>query len=264
MQPKSSSLPPLLARMASHVQGEGGMNWAFHIWEDPGFIFVANPICACSTLKLTLNYAAARASGIEDFAIDSAHLIHNREANVLKTPREVGYDRFLEMLEDPAIPLFTFVRSPESRFLSAFRKKLMRKTPFAERVRAYLGVGPEVPLSDFLTLDKFAQAVRQDIRLRDLDEHWRLQRKQIFFDELPRMTFGRVETFAEDCQKILGGIFGADGYRVMDAVVLNPANASANRKQVMPDLSEAARADVAEAYRQDHLMLQDIQARATK
>lgn len=263
MSPKSTStLSPLLARMAAHVDGESGLNRAIHVWEDPGFIFIANPICACSTLKLTLNYAVARTRGQKGFTVPSAGLIHSRTANLLKTPRQIGYNRFEAMLDDPSIPLFTFVRSPESRLLSAFRKKLMRETKFVDRVRSHLGIKPNVPLSKFLTLDMFAEGVLRDPTLRDLDVHWRLQRKQIFFDELPRMTFGRVENFAEDSRRILGGIFGVDGYEIKDAVALNPNNASGNRKEAMPEFTETARACVLQAYHQDILMLDEITARS--
>ncbi|MCJ1903392.1 sulfotransferase family protein [Paracoccus versutus] len=240
--------------MAAMVGGEAELNYTVHIAENPRFVFVSNPICACSTLKATLNLSVARAIGKTDFHIENAEMIHKRAANLLLTPYQLGYSRFEAMLDDPDVPLFAFVRSPQSRFLSAWRKKLSRETQFTRKVRAHLGIDPDVPLADFLTLDAFAIGVAADSDLRDLDEHWRLQRKQIFFDELPRLTLGFVESFDADSARILGGIFGHDDYFLCDAVRLNPNNASGNRKSGS-DLSKIASADIARAYAADSEMI---------
>lgn len=248
------TLSPRLQRMATLVGGQAGLNYTAHVWREPAFVFLATPICACSTLKATLNLSAARASGNRAFRIDNAAMIHRRAENLLLTPREIGYDQFDAMLDDPAVPLFAFVRGPEARILSAWRKKLTREGNFTRKVRAHLGVGSGVPLADFLTLDHFAAGVAADPALRDLDEHWRLQRKQVFLDELPRLTLGFVEDFPVDSARILGGIFGAGNYVLRDAVELNPANASGNRS-AGPGLSERARAHVAQAYAADNDMI---------
>lgn len=169
------------------VGGEGPFNYTIHIAQTPRFIFLSNPICACSTLKVTLNLSVARAQGRSDFRISSAEQIHDRAANLLLTPRQIGYDRFEEMLDDPEVPIFAFFRSPESRLLSAWRKKLTYECGFTRRVRTHLGVAADRPLKDFLGLDAFAALVDKDPALRDLDEHWRLQRKQVFFAHIPQV-----------------------------------------------------------------------------
>lgn len=241
------------------VGGEAELNYTVHIAENPRFVFFSNPICACSTLKATLNLSVARAVGRTDFQITNAEMIHKRAANLLLTPYQLGYARFEAMLDDPDVPLFAFVRSPQSRFLSAWRKKLSHETQFTRKVRAHLGIGPDVPLADFLTLDTFAAGVAADPDLRDLDEHWRLQRKQIFFDELPRLTLGFVDNFETDSARILGSIFGRDGYFLCDAVKLNPNNASGNRKSGS-DLSDIVCADVALAYAADNEMIAGVRS----
>lgn len=248
------TLSPRLNRMAALVGGEAKLNYTVHIAEEPKFVFFSNPICACSTLKATLNLSVARAMGKEDFRIESAKTIHKRAANILLTPQQLGYLRFEKMLDDPDVPLFAFVRSPESRFLSAWRKKLSHETAFTRKVRSHLDIDPDVPLGDFLTLDAFAAGVAADPDLRDLDEHWRLQRKQIFFDELPRLMLGTVENFTADSARILGRVFGPGGYVSCDAVSLNPKNSSRNRKSKL-GLSETACAYVAAAYAADAEMI---------
>jgi hypothetical protein len=252
------TLPLRLARMAALVGGERELNYTIHIAENPNFVFFSNPICACSTLKMSLNLSVASVQGNRDFRIDTAAAIHDRGANLLMTPRQLGYGRFAAMLDDPAVPKFAFVRSPESRFLSAFRKKLTRETNFTRKVRTHLGVAPAVPLAEFLTLDTFAAGVAADPVLRDLDEHWRLQRRQIFFDLLPGLTIGFVERFAADAARILGGIFSPVDLVMRDAGELNPVNASATHKAAPSGLSEAARAHVAAAYSEDHAMIAEL------
>lgn len=258
-----TELSPRLARMAALVGGRRDFNYTIPIAENPAFVFFSNPICACSTLKMSLNLSVARAQGNRDFHIAAASAIHDRSANLLLTPQQLGHARFEAMLDDPAVPKFAFVRSPESRFLSAFRKKLMRETNFTRKVRAHLGVDAAVPLAEFLTLDAFAEGVARDPALRDLDEHWRLQRKQIFFDRVPGLDVGFVETFAADAARILGRIFAPGDLVLRDATELNPANASGQRKAAPPGLSGTARAHVAAAYADDLAMIAAIRARQT-
>lgn len=254
-----TGLSPRLARMAARVGGLRGFNYTIHIAEDPAFVFFSNPICACSTLKATLNLSVARRQGLADFRIASAAAIHDRRANLLKTPQDIGHDRFEAMLDDPGVTKFAFVRSPESRFLSAFRKKLAHETPFTRKVRAWLGIEDRVPLADFLTPDRFAAGVAADPGLRDLDEHWRLQRSQIFHDDVPDLQIGFVEDFATDAPRILGAIFGPGGVVMQDAAAINPANSSASRVELA--LSDAGRADVARAYAADLGMLATLRLR---
>lgn len=250
-----------IANMIARMPDEREMNRAIHIWEEPAFIFLSNPICACSTLKMSLNLSVARVSGRSDFTITDPKMIHRRSENLLKTPRQLGYDRFESMLDDPKVTVFAFVRDPHSRFLSAWSKKLAHETPHVAQVRRHLDVGPDVPLDRFLSLDQFASEVRRDSALRDLNGHWRLQRNQIFFDDLPMTVHGRIENFAADAQRIFTRIFGADRYILRDAVTLNPANASRNHK-LGKSLSPSAKADVAEAYAPDSAMLEEIARRA--
>ena len=239
--------------------GEAGLNRAVHIWQDPGFIYLSNPICACSTLKLSLNLSVARHIGDHDFAVTHPTQIHNRAHNLLKTPLEIGYDRFLAMLDDPAVPVFTFVRSPLSRVLSAFRKKLSGETKFVARARAHLGLPPDAPRADFLTLSHFVEYLWRDPAFLDLDVHWRLQRRQVLFDEIPRLTCFRVESFDRDAAQIFTRIFGPD-HILRDASSLNPANRSASRK-AQPALSDLDLSRLTEAYAPDLQMLDEITRR---
>lgn len=256
-----TGLPPRLVQIAALLGDDHALNHFIHVWEHPAFVFVSNPICASSTLKMSLNLSVARAQGNYDFRIDTAAAIHDRGANLLLTPRQLGYDRFAAMLDDPAVPKFAFVRSPENRFLSAFRKKLTYENNFTRKVRAHLGVAPAVPLVEFLTIEAFAEGVACDPALRDLDGHWRLQRKQILFDHPPGLDIGFVESFDADATRILSRVFAPGDLVLRHATELNPINASGHRKTATPGLSDTARAHVAAAYADDLAMIATIRAR---
>lgn len=249
----SPIIPKRIVDMVATIGRENEFNYTIHICEEFRFVFFSNPICACSTLKASLNLSVANALGIA-FEITNTNEIHDRRHNLLKTPSQIGYDKFDHILDDRTWTKFAFVRSPESRFLSVFRKKLMRENRFTSRVRKYLCVDPEVPLDNFLNFEAFAAAVADDSGLRDLDEHWRLQRRQILFDHVPGMALGHVETFGSDIERILSNLFGAGQYVLSDAVKLNPSNASINRP-VSVELSKTVVEHIRRAYSQDYPMI---------
>jgi len=247
-----------VTRMMRNFPREAEFNYTVHICEELKFIFFSNPICACSTLKASLNQSTARALGI-DFEMRRAEDIHKRAANILRTPRSLGYERFQKMLEAPDVLKFCFVRDPVARFASAFHKKLRRDNNFTRKVRAHLGVAAGVPVEEFLTIEGFAARVREDPALRDLDEHWRLQRKQVCFDEVPDMEVGFVEDFQRDSRRIFDRIFGTGAYTMINAVDLNPQNTSRTRPgaRTIPD---SVRNDVAVAYAADYRMIEQCRA----
>jgi len=261
LPPTIVPLPPRLQRLADLVGGDTAFNRTIHVWPNPGFIYLSNPICACSTLKMSLNLSVAKYSDRPDFTIATAEDIHRRNANLLKTPRQMNHGVFQKMLDNPDVPIFTLVRDPVARFVSAWSKKLTYDNAFTAKVRAHLGVADDVPLADFLSLNQFAALVAEDSALRDLDEHWRLQRKQIFFDQITRTDFGRVESFAVDAPRLFGRIFGEGNFVLRDATALNPSNASGRKREAVDVLSQTARAQVIEAYKLDTEMLDEIKSR---
>lgn len=252
-------LPPdLIPRMVACVGGRRQFDYTIHLSPELGFVFFSNPICACSTLKATLNLSSARALGLP-VEPPRAETIHKRAANPLLTPAQIGNPAFRRMLADPGVLKFGFVRDPLARFVSAHAKKLRRETPFVAKVRRHLGLPERTRPADFLSLERFAAMVAEDPGLRDLDEHWRLQRSQVFYDLVPGLELGRVERFAEDTARFLTRIFGAGGYEIVDAVAIHPANSSRNRAAA-PAPDAALRAAVARAYAADYDMLAALDA----
>lgn len=243
--------------MIGEVTSARELNYTTHISPELGFIYFATPACGCSTLKAMLNRATARALDLPLPSLDFK-VIHDREANPLKRPRDIGMARFEAMLADPDVVKFAFIRDPAARLRSAFAKKLRRPSPFTRKVRVHLGQqGPKPP--PYADADAFAAAVAEDPGLLALDEHWRPQRRQVFFDHVPDLQICFLEDFDRDVPPLFDGLFGGGGWEVVDAVGLNPGNSADNRKA--PPLSAEALAAVRKAYAGDYAMIDTVRAR---
>ncbi|WP_162784705.1 sulfotransferase family 2 domain-containing protein [Paracoccus suum] len=249
------------ARMQALLRTPKSFDNTIHLSPDLGFMFFSNPIVACSTLKATLNQATARALGLPapELRLDA---IHDRAANPLQRPSDIGLPRFAEMLEDPAVRKIAFIRDPLRRFMSCFGKKLSKENRITERVRAQMKVPERIPLRDFLTPDSFATALESDPKLLNMNDHWRPQRLQVFYDLVPDLQIGRVETLKADVERMLTPIFGAGGYELIDVPALFPQNSSRQRAGGVPALSEDGLATVRRVYSGDFDMLAEVEARA--
>ncbi|MRX50808.1 hypothetical protein GI374_10190 [Paracoccus sp. S-4012] len=245
--------------MIAAVGSPRELNYTTHVSPELGFIYFATPIVACSTIKATLNLAVARRLGL---AVPGADFrtIHNRDANPLKRPRDIGMDRFEAMLADPAVVKFALVRDPADRLVSAFAKKLRGQGPFVRKLLAHLGLPPQGP-SPFATPDDFAAALAADPALLMLDEHWRPQRRQVFFDHIPDLRVVLLDDLEAELPNLLDPIFGGGRWHLVDSVALKPGNSAANRRPAT--LTEAGREAVAQAYTEDVAMLSEVRDRQT-
>lgn len=250
-----------VARMQSLLPSPKSFDNTIHLSPDLGFMFFSNPIVACSSLKATLNRATARALGLPVPELRMG-AIHDRDANPLQRPSDIGLTRFAEMLDDPAVRKIAFVRDPLGRFMSCFGKKLSRENRITERVRAHMKVPSTVALGDFLTPHSFAAALEADPALLNMNDHWRPQRRQVFYDLVPDLQIGRVEAFQADVDRLLAPIFGAGGYEVIDVPALFPQNSSRSRGAAVPALSDAGREAVRRVYAGDIEMLAEVEAAA--
>lgn len=98
--------------------------------------------------------------------------------------------------------------------------------------------------------------VREDEEVRELDPHWRLQRRQICFDVVDYGFIGDHNHFARDFDLIARRIFGAP-IEVFDT------RTAFNRFTRPSDVevTEQIRRDVEVAYAEDYAMLDEIRSR---
>lgn len=231
---------------------EWEMNYSIHIAPTHGFIYFSNPKAACTTVKGSLNLSLAAATG-RSLVYASLGDVHDRGVNLLQSPAETGYATFLAMVADPAVLKLSIIRDPVSRFCSAYANKIAHHgdiyVKFLEALPAHHGLreGMDIPVK------QFARMVAGDAALRDIDEHWRLQTRQICLDLVPGMWMGRHDTVEHDLRAMLSRVFGPD-HVYFDALKFNPENASGSA-EVRATLDEEDLANIRAAYAEDYARL---------
>jgi len=102
-----------------------------------------------------------------------------------------------------------------------------------------------------ISFEQFANGLALDPRIRDMDEHWRLQCKQVCFDFVQFDEVGLFENLEADLGVILRRIFGAEAYpQIFDARRHFPENVSKGDR-VGSSMSADVRALIVRAYRDD-------------
>lgn len=125
---------------------------------------------------------------------------------------------------------FAFVRNPETRFVSAWKDKVLRQNYFKFS---------EIEHEKMKEIETFIAWVKKQ-NLRTCDEHLRTQCSLI---DLKHLDFlGRFENFAEDFQKVADKI----GLKSYESVHLNQTE----KKKVI-SISDFAKSEIREMYRED-------------
>ncbi len=221
-------------------------NYSVHISNEFRFVYFNNPKCACTTIKASLNLACAAALG-RKLEYTSIADIHDRRRNLLVTPAEIGYQRFLEVLADESFFKFCFIREPVARMLSAFASKLSWESELLIALNRRLGRADRSPLA----LPEFVDALFADDDLRDMDEHWRLQRKQVCFDLVCFDKIGLFENLEADLRAVLRRLFGArTEASIFDVRRFFRGNAS-NAGTLVQNLTKGTIRKICEIYQED-------------
>jgi hypothetical protein len=169
--------------------GRRRLNHALFISKRHGYVYVANPKAACSSIKHFLIQAE-----LEDPSFDPPG-VHRRKDGPLLKPGQLSAEERDSILSGGFF-VFTFVRHPLRRAVSAYADKIMgHGRPKAELLRA-LGRDP-ASLESFVTFDDFVSAIAST-PLWELNPHWRPQVVNLAPDLIPYDFIGRVETLQDD------------------------------------------------------------------
>jgi hypothetical protein len=158
----------IIPRLIGLFGSEGQFNYAVHVSEALGFVYLDQPIAACTTVKLNLNAWEAAARGVP-FGNRTSQEIHTRDLNPLRRPRDIGYRRFGEMLSSRNVVKLTSWRHPRGRLISAYLKKIRRRSPQGKRFADAFGVPEQGSFADFV----FLLASNHSAFM--FDPHWRPQ-----------------------------------------------------------------------------------------
>jgi len=221
-------------------------NYSVHISEEFRFIYFNNPKCACTTIKASLNLACAAALG-RKLEYRSIADIHNRDHNLLLRPDQVGYSKFKEVLGDPSYFKFCFLREPVQRIASAFASKLAWQSESLARLNRILHRSDHAPLS----FPQFVDILLSNRRVRDIDEHWRLQRKQTCCDLVSFDKIGLFESLAPDLQTVLRRLFGEGAERRIFDVRQNFSGNVSHSGELMRTLTPVVKTMITEIYKDD-------------
>ncbi len=232
------------------------MNYNIHISEEFGFIFFNNPKAGCSTTKATLNLACARRLGVP-LEMRRMHDVHDREHNLLKTPRQVGRANFERMVADPGVVRFCVLREPVSRIASAFASKFRRNSPQQQKLNAFLKLPVRRRWSD---INEFVQVVASEPEVRDFDPHWRLQSRNVFAGQVDLSLVGFQEELEASLRRFSARVFGTADIEIFDTRTHFPKNLT-NSAVLKPLLTPQSLDLLASAYAEDFALYRQEWAR---
>lgn len=200
-----------LKELAENFNNYGDFDYSLHIDPDLRFIYFNNPKCACTTLKSSLNLSYANHVGRPLSWADS-NAIHVRSNNLLLSPSQVGIKKFLALVEDPDVFKFCFLRDPVSRLASAFASKI----GWASYQYRVLAEAAGRPAGWKPTFAEFVMEMKRIPSLRDCDEHWRLQARQLCLGTVKYDFIGDFADIGDSLPKLLTKLFGSSA-AVFDA-----------------------------------------------
>ena len=130
------------------------INKHFHILPERKIVYVSVPKVASPTLKTIF---ARLAVGSAEYVPANAH---NSKALPFGSPKEFGLRRLLRQIDNSKWRCVSFVRSPYSRFLSAYLDKFVRKSPEERReTQAKFAIELGFTPGEQVTFAEFVQAV---------------------------------------------------------------------------------------------------------
>lgn len=170
-----------------------GVSKQINICPIAGIVYITNQKAACSAIKLFLQR-------VERHDPDHTPRIVQQD-DTLPRPREFGWENVCALLSGGAF-VFTFVRHPITRLVSAYRDKIFAdrgRNVHRIRVQRMLGVKeqPDHPPS----FNQFLDALEQADPFA-MDPHWRPQYINTLSPVLHYDFVGKVENFCRDFRRI--------------------------------------------------------------
>ena len=243
----------MIEHLAQNFNSAAEFNYSVHIDPELRFVYFNNPKSACTTIKASLNSSYARRNN-KELVYTSIGDIHNRNKNFLLMPGQVGIPKFLALLQDDSVFKFCFVRDPLHRLASAYQSKITWKSGSLDNLALLAHRGESWRPS----FEEFVALIASNVTLRDCDEHWRLQTKQLCTNIVNYSVIGTFETLDPCLNAILLKLFGTDG-AIYDVREHFQGNASHSVK-LLKDVAAETERLVHEAYAEDEKLYQHVVA----
>ncbi|WP_417259923.1 sulfotransferase family 2 domain-containing protein [Celeribacter sp.] len=169
------------------------------------FLYMKMHKAACTTVLATLMKHLAAAKGIvEDLSMERVHA--PPKSLLLTGPRGLTNAMVEDAVRSDDVFKFTIVREPISRTVSAWADKVDAVGKQRANLMTYLGRPIDAPMS----LSSFIDILAHDEGARNLDRHWRSQRLEMSYDQIPYDFVGVVEDIKPAMAHIITAIFGGD------------------------------------------------------
>lgn len=216
------------------------------------FVYMKNHKAACTTILATLmaHQLARLGQPDEARARASAHmpprwLIRNGK-------RALTVPAARKALQDPARFKFTVVRDPVARTLSAYADKIAGNQGPKRALMKHLGR----PADSDLSLGAFLDILAQDPVARNIDRHWRSQRRETCYDQIAYDFVGDTATLDTAFQVILQACFGTPDGKVQDTRTL--MGHSSNSAALRAELTATDRKNLERAFAEDFDMYEQV------
>ncbi len=239
--------------VAKEVGGEFPLNYFSFVDPEFSFIYFSVPGVAHIRTIGSLQYAVAHARG-EQFEIKNMKPIFDRDVGLIGNPRSLGFEQFGQMLDDPSVIRFTFLRDPADRFAALYQSLLSinnkRSNP-RQKIFSFL----DLPLDENLSMIDLAELVLEEPELKAAAPQLRSQRQMIAFELVDYSFIGHHETWETGFADVALEIFGEE------TELFNPVGVIAADIEglvVKPLVSSELRAVIKEAYAEDYEMIEEV------
>lgn len=240
--------------IAREVGGEFPLNYFSFIDPENSFVYLATPGVAHLRTIGSLQYAVAQMNG-DTFEIKNMKPIFNRDFGLIGNPKSHGYELFGQMLDDPSVIKFTFLRDPADRFAALYRSLLSihtKRTNPRQKIFNFLGL----KLEEDLSMIDLAELILEEPELMAVSPQLRTQRQMTAFELIDYNFIGRHETWETGFADVALEIFGEE------TELFNPVGVIANDVEglnVKPLVSSDLRGIIKEVYAEDYDMLEEVE-----
>lgn len=176
------------------------------------FVYMKNHKAACRSVLATLMTHQLDFLGEPAGALDTGKLHKPPRALMLNGKRSLTVDTALAALRNPDRFRFTVLRDPVARTVAAYVDRIVPGHRQKEALMRHLGRDPE----DDLSLSAFLDVLAQDPQARDLDRHWRSQRKEISYDQVDYDFIGLTTDLEAAMQAVARACFGTATSRLQE------------------------------------------------
>ena len=219
------------------------LKYRFICKNELNYIFVEVPKAGSSSVVANLYSLAHK----EDA---NSKISRNSMADALRYPAKSMNQKFLNQLRSALILenhfIFTFVRNPYTRILSAYLNKIQGSSLENTRRRAVLGFPPHD--EEYISFNQFLTRIR-DFDINKLDIHFRPQWHLLGLNKLIKYDFiGHLENFESDLNYVLNRISNNNAPNELLSWRGHATNAKDNIEQYYGAEEQAL---VVEIYRDD-------------